>query len=625
MIINIKKSIAILFCFISSLSGAHELDSLLKVLPEVKTEKSKIELWEKIINISIWQSSDLERKSYISDLWKYSKSKNNEYGIATANLSYAKHYERLQDVENAIKYADKAYKSFEKQKNKLGLCKVLRQQGYNALKMSSVELATELGYKALDISIEIKNKQQEALCLSQIGVLIFDSQPKEGIKQVSKALDLLMKTDSKREASIVSITLSALYLNLRENTESIRYLDVFFNLQEELNDVGLLAEGYASAAIAYNSIGDIDKAEKLMEASGKYFLFIDSPINQAKYLRMKGVLYRESGKFVEAIDAANKGLSLISDKHGLDIEKGKLQYTLFLSYKAIEKYEEAIAAYEEAVNHEFNLYDEQTRFGIAELKEKYETQKKEEQIKILQEQNKVKDARLEKRTYFIIILSLIVFLLITSGFFIRRQIRLKQQKNSAELENKALRAQMNPHFIFNALNSIQRIYVEGDIRKANDFMADFAQLMRKILENSGSSKITLTEEIETLSLYMDLEKLRCKDCFKYTISIDETISTNLKVAPLLLQPFIENSIWHGILPLENSEGVIDIQIIDFDEENIQVIIRDNGVGFNVNSQNENKNSKGIAITRQRTDNKLVIESIINKGTTVTFKLKKIND
>src|SRR5690606_9057617 len=144
---NLKKNILVLLCFVSSLSNAHELDSLLKVLPQVKNEKSRIELWEKIINISIFQTSDEQRKGYIDDLWNYSKSKNNEYGIATAHLSYSKHFERQQDLKNARKHAEQAYNSFEKQKNKLGLCKVLRQQGFNALKISNVELATELAYK----------------------------------------------------------------------------------------------------------------------------------------------------------------------------------------------------------------------------------------------------------------------------------------------------------------------------------------------------------------------------------------------------------------------------------------------------------------------------------------------
>ena len=632
MRITIKITALLLLCFITLFSSGHELDSLLSKLPNTKDETSKIELWEKIINISIWQTSDEERKGYIDELWSYSTSKKNEYGIATAHLLYSKHFERQQDLEKAKKHAKEAYIGFEKQKNKLGLCKVLRQQGFNALKVSNVELATELAYKALDISVEINDKLQEALCLGQIAILSYETQREEAIKLQKQSFEILMGIGAHREASVAIINLSTFYLNMYNDSESLKYLDTLFLLQEELNDVVTLAGGYLNAAISYNSLGMLQKADEAMGKSEYYYMSIDNPSKQAEFYRIKGVFYRNRGEYANAIEASKKGLSLIENKEGLDMEKGWLNSNLYHSYKSLNRYEEALEAYERVTLHKSNLYDEKTQVIVSELKEKYETTQKEQELELMREKERVsaleieeKEAKIRERTYLFITLAGLLVAIILWMYYHRKQKLLIIEKHAAQLEHKALRAQMNPHFIFNALNSIQRIYVEGDLDKANDFMADFAQLMRKILENSGLTKITLAEEIETLRLYMDLEKLRCKDCFTYTIHIDESLSTGLKTAPLLLQPFVENSIWHGVLPLNNKEGEIDIQITDFDVDYIQVTIKDNGVGFDTKNPSPSKNSKGISITKQRIDGDLVIDSSPNKGTTITFKLKKQHD
>lgn len=617
-----KNTIAFLFIIIGFSCNGHELDSLLKKVSYTNSEKAKIDLWEQIIHISVWQTSEKETKNYIDQLNKYSHKKKNKYGIATSDLLYAKYYERLQEMDKAKKYANDAYNSFYRQNNKLGMCKALRQQGFNAYKISNIEKATELAYKALDLSISIKNPIQEGLCLGQVGMFLFNSQPQEGIKLEKQSFELLQKINAKREASIVAVSLSGLYINLNEDRKSLSYLDTFFILQKEFNDIGLLAEGKANAAIAYNTLGMTEKAEQLIEESGAYFLKIDSEISHAKYFRLKSTIYNQSGKYQKAIEMAKKALSLISAKDGLETEKGILQYTLFLSYKAIKQYELAIEAYENAVNHEFNVYDDQTQIGIADLKEKYETEQKEEKIKLLQEQNRTKDVRLKARTYFIIALSLVLILIVLAIVFIRRQSKLKQQKKTAELENKALRAQMNPHFIFNALNSIQRIYVEGNIEKANDFMGDFAQLMRKVLENSSNSKISIHEELETLRLYMDLEKLRCKNQFSYTISVDENISIfNAHIPPLIIQPFVENAIWHGILSLKDRKGEINISLRQKSTDSVLITIADNGVGFSNDEKSEKHSSKGMKITEQRIGEKIAVSSENGKGTIISFTVK----
>lgn len=162
---------------------------------------------------------------------------------------------------------------------------------------------------------------------------------------------------------------------------------------------------------------------------------------------------------------------------------------------------------------------------------------------------------------------------------IRREEQAKSQlqQKLAEVEMKALRAQMSPHFIFNSLNSINRYIVKSDPETASGYLTKFSKLMRLILENSNNKVITLEQELAALKLYIELEGMRFNHKFSYSISVDPSVDvTTIGVPPMVIQPFIENAIWHGLLHKE-SPGTLSIAIRR-EDENVQCIIEDNGVG-----------------------------------------------
>ena len=155
--------------------------------------------------------------------------------------------------------------------------------------------------------------------------------------------------------------------------------------------------------------------------------------------------------------------------------------------------------------------------------------------------------------------------------------RLKLEKNMLEMEQKALRLQMNPHFIFNAMNTVQALIAKKDEKAARYYLAKFSKLMRKVLENSRNTLITIQDEIEALENYLNLEQLSNEDNFDYEIIVDQNIQTDAYgIPPLLLQPFVENSIVHGIKEL-NHRGKITINFI-WKETFIECSVNDNGRG-----------------------------------------------
>lgn len=187
------------------------------------------------------------------------------------------------------------------------------------------------------------------------------------------------------------------------------------------------------------------------------------------------------------------------------------------------------------------------------------------------------------------------------------QEKLKLEKEFIELEQKALRLQMNPHFIFNALNSIQSQIGTGNEDNARYYLAKFSRLMRQILDNSRSSEISLQEEISTLENYLLIEKFCNGERFDYSIDVDPSLETDfIYLPPMLLQPFIENAIKHGLKHIDNKRGIIKIEIRQKNDI-IECSVTDNGIGRD-KSEEINKNSKetyhkstAMAVTKERLD------------------------
>ena len=205
----------------------------------------------------------------------------------------------------------------------------------------------------------------------------------------------------------------------------------------------------------------------------------------------------------------------------------------------------------------------------------------------------------------LIIYSLIggLILLLVTAYFMFKYIKQQRLANNL-LALKSLRSQMNPHFIFNALNSVNSFIATNDERTANKYLSDFSQLMRSVLENSEEDFIPLKKEIELLQLYTKLEHFRFKDKFDYSIEVDETIDTeDFQIPPMLLQPYIENAVWHG-LRYKTEKGHLKISIAPKSKDEITITITDDGIGRERSkalktSHQKKQNSKGMNNIKKR--------------------------
>ena len=169
-----------------------------------------------------------------------------------------------------------------------------------------------------------------------------------------------------------------------------------------------------------------------------------------------------------------------------------------------------------------------------------------------------------------------LFMSLAAFFFYRSTQKQKLANNLLAL--KTLRSQMNPHFIFNALNSVNNYISKNDERSANRYLSDFSKLMRTVLENSEEDFIELNKEIELLELYLKLEHSRFPDKFSYSFEVEDSIDKEAyKIPPMLLQPYIENAIWHG-LRYRETQGILKILVSEKNRDTLEVCIEDNGIG-----------------------------------------------
>jgi two-component sensor histidine kinase len=210
------------------------------------------------------------------------------------------------------------------------------------------------------------------------------------------------------------------------------------------------------------------------------------------------------------------------------------------------------------------------------------------------------------RVFIIAGIALIVFVILRARIKTikdREHLKTEFNRQLAQAETKALRAQMNPHFIFNSLNSINSFVMEQKHEMASDYLIKFSKLIRLILDNSRSETISIEKELETLRLYVLLESARFENKFKCAYHIAEDVNTNsVMIPPMLLQPFVENAIWHGLMQKEG-EGNIIVEIKKENEELLNISITDDGIGREKASELKSKSathkSHGLKVTSQR--------------------------
>lgn len=321
-------------------------------------------------------------------------------------------------------------------------------------------------------------------------------------------------------------------------------------------------------------------------------------------------------EFDKAIPYLQKSIAEADDKEDLVVQKDATRKLSEL-YKTVGDYTKALESYQEYVQLVDKVYiqkeqqiSQATRFSrdialkqnrISSLEKDRELSESKYDLALKEQQLITENNKRQKLIIYALIFGMLMMGL-TIYLFYRNSKQQKLANNLLAL--KSLRSQMNPHFIFNALNSVNNFIAQSDERSANRYLTEFSTLMRAVLENSEQDFIPLSKELELLKLYTKLEHSRFEEKFDFEINVAENVKVDdFQIPPMLVQPYIENAIWHG-LRYKDEKGYLKIDLTQPDPETIQITIEDNGIGrkrsTELKTMNQKKqNSKGMGNIKKR--------------------------
>jgi tetratricopeptide (TPR) repeat protein len=386
------------------------------------------------------------------------------------------------------------------------------------------------------------------------------------------------------------------------------------------------ATGYKD--LIANNLHDIGKIYGVMDSNTKAIKYIEEAYtvrnsidfnkdrvslyyNEAELVGWdadRGAILQALGRNEEAMVYLNRALENLPYAQDLSYSDNVYR-ALYLAHKGMGNFKEALEYHEKMEEIKDSIFSKDKQNEILRLKAVYEDEKKQQSINLLEKENQINGLKLVKSRYIIAGISGLIVVLVLLAFMTYRQIKINTSRKQIQLEQRLLRAQMNPHFIFNALSSIQGFIVEKDHINASIYLSRFSKLIKNILDNSAQEYVPLAKEINTIENYLALQKIRYEDKFDFNIEIDEKIDPEtIFIPPMLAQPFIENSIEHGIKH-KKTNGHIDIRFTLKDQV-IVFEVEDDGVGraaareIEIYQQKDHR-SMATAITHERL-------SILNK-------------
>lgn len=596
------------------------IDSLKHQLDKNISNFIRIQIYSEISKRYARTHKKLDTAKLYADSTRLLSEKNSfQKGIALSNLCYG----------IISRYRGNVYK---------GLNYLQKYTDYMEQKRDSIALAEGL-YLTVLMQIDVGNYQEGLVTCNRV-LEIYDQDEKnvarilntigniqrelgrnfEAIKSYKKAIEIKKKYLDSVGVAITLENLGSIYIELDDYEKGKSYLKEALAIAENQKINKWNGGNFANLGNLHTRIGNYPKALtyhlKALEIRKKS----PSRERQARSFFKVGDLYFKLKNYKKAQKYLNESLKIS--------EEINAKLVLLMNYESLVELNKKKGNFEKALLYQ-DLYNQinDSIFNIKKLKEfteletKYEVAQKDQEILILKKEQEVQQSKAKQQAIIKngLIIGIISLIIIVALILYTYQQRLKNQKlllakndeikmsNLQEqlttLEIKALRAQMNPHFLFNSLNSINTMILQDENENASRYLAKFSKLVRLMLENSEYPQVSLKSELAMLSSYIEIEAIRFDDKIDFITIVDNAIDQETTFLPsMVLQPFVENAIWHGLLHKEE-KGLLTI-IIKKVSNQLECKIIDNGIGreksLNIQSQgNMKKKSMGIKITTDR--------------------------
>lgn len=655
--------------FVFQISHAQNIDSLLIKLSEANLKKNTEEQFKLHKLVAGYYHS---KRNYDKAIIHYDKA----LSVCSIKKEELLLYKKIGNVyvdstnyKMALQYLNKAVTLSQKQKLTEEFPNIYNLIGMSYGLSNDLDMAVINFEKALEYNEVLNDSGGIALSYYNIGLAYyFKGSYDQAIEHFVISANIREKIG---EISQMVVSLTSIGEIFRVKGEYVKS-DIYYNEAVKYKDY---IESKESKAYLYSELALVNKNRKKYEASLAYIDTAMSYCVEIGYKRgistlksYKADIAKELGNkegalayYLETIGAYseinfeqgvvqssiaiaqlyyedklfNKSLHLLKEiepkarQNNLLEELNQIAELKFLNHKSLGNSKVALQELEDYIVLKDSLFNIQKEEKISEIETKFQTDKKEKQIKLLDQENQIKQQQINARNFLLIASTVGILLIIISFVLFFKRKKLQGELEIEQNRNRMLRSQMNPHFIYNALSAIQNFILQNNPIDSVTYISEFSALMRLVLEGSRNDWVNLQDDMKLVSSYLKLQKLRFDNKFDFEITVDENLNPEqVLVPPLLSQPFIENAVEHGMRVLPAGQGKI---FIGYKAENDRLIIQinDNGPGIDNRKSQEIKKHKSLAttITKERIENirkthKINIEFHLvsgeNSGTKITF-------
>jgi len=522
------------------------------------------------------------------------------------------------DKDSALYYSDKALSSGRRSGDKATQSLAFNTKARIYAFFGQVELSVAKNLIALQLAEEVRNTLLLATYCREVGQsqeLILNLDDAE--YYFRRSLDYSRQINDRRQMALALTNLASVQLDRHQYDKAIKNATRSIQLLTTLNDLNGLGATHNILGMVYNEQGNYNQASINFNQALVYYESTRNKEEIAGVYHNVGTVFKEQQRYQNALIYLNRSIE-IREQYGAKNQIYNTYRVIASVYKEINNIPKSLEYMEMYLDYIDSNTTIQAATKIAELSESYRSEQRERlinsQAAAIQRQRQEREmtaARLETtqlrnnfQMYIIVAFLLIIVMAGLIIFYRWNQTKIKQQQREAEMSQTLLRAQMNPHFVFNAMSVIQSYIYDNDTENSSKFLVNFSRLMRLILENSPKEHIPITTEIEILKKYLEMQKLRFQERFEYVIDADEALlADNAQIPPMITQPFIENSIEHG--QLHTIEGGF-IKIAFTKQGNmLHITIEDNGVGrkaSKLKTKSSLHKSMAMEITAERIDN-----------------------
>lgn len=591
-----------------------ELQPFINQLPSAEV---KIDIYKKLAEYNLYMRETTSANTYLKEALTLCR-KNRE--IAKACEIYqllSQEYMLLNNMDSATYFARQAIIESKRAGDELLKADLFHNQATIHAYFGQEDLSASKNAYALS-KVE---REGDLMRIAKYSLNIGEAQL--NIKNFKEAeLYFLMASDNAerlkdyRTYALAQVNLGVMYRETGDVKKALELLRKAMRLIKTFDNDGL--------GFAHSSIGDIYRQEKDFISAQRHYntalYYYEKSGNRqgiATVFHNVGFVFEQQGKYLKALNHLKRSAEIRS--------QSGFKGSVYITYQTIADVYYKLGNTQMAYKY-LKLYSDyadsaKANDAIAKMLEystMYRTEQyrkdqivKAEEISRLNQERELNSARTENlelktnlQTY--VILGFVIFMLLGGiiGFYRWNQTKIKQQQQQAEMNQTLLRAQMNPHFVFNAMSVIQSYIYDNDTKNSAKFLVNFSKLMRLILENSSKESIPIKIEYDILEKYLNIQKLRFEERFEFKIKVDETLyEEDAVIPPMITQPFIENAIEHGRLHLRE-DGFIHIHFFKF-ENMLRITVEDNGVGrkgAELNKKSKEHKSMAMKITRDRIDN-----------------------